>query len=191
MIKKEQIFGFAKHYWFAILLSTFVLMYLSIFLLVLFSPKQDELNRGFIPCTQKMAQQILSGEKKSSSTLVKAIIENTYCDTKVVFRGFADWMSGKQETPWANYMFEPQIYNQIDATDEELIKFYNENPNISKDMEELDKQRLKLEQMLLEEVVVDEDVLPKEDFNQEETEEEIEESEVNENEQSEQEPESE
>ena len=191
MIKKEQILVFAKHYWFAILVTAFVLLYLCIFLLVLFSPKQDELNRGFIPCTQKMAQQILSEEEKGSFKLVKAIVENTYCDTKVVFKGLSDWMAGKQKTPWANYMFEPQIYNQIDATDEELIKFYNENPNISKDMEELDKQRLKLEQMLLEEVVIDDEILPKENSDQEEAEEEIEESEIEENEQSKQEPKSE
>lgn len=141
---------FFKKYWFVILVSLFIAVYLTVFLLVLFSPKTDKLNRGFIPCTKKMAEEILRDETKSSWNLVKIIIKNTYCDTTVVFNGLSDWVKGKQSTPWANYFFEPEEDGYIDADNEELINFYKENPYISKDMEELDKQRQELEQNLLE-----------------------------------------
>lgn len=160
--------NFIKRYWFVVFITIFVLLYLVVFLLVLASPRQDDLNRGFIPCTQKMAQEILINEEKSSLKLAKIIIANTYCDTKVVFSGLTDWIKGKQKTPWANYLFEPQVYKPIDATDEELLKFYQEHPNINKEMEELDKQRIKLEQMLLQDEVVEEANFPTEEVVEEE-----------------------
>ena len=167
--------NFIKRYWFFVFITIFVLLYLVVFLLVLASPRQDDLNRGFIPCTQKMAQEILVDEKKSSLKLAKIIIANTYCDTKVVFKGLTDWVKGKQKTPWANYLFEPQIYKSIDATDEELLKFYKEHPNINQEMEELNKQRIKLEQMLLQDEVVEEANFPTEELVPEDNNEEEEE----------------
>ena len=138
---------FKKH-WFGFFLSLFVLLYLTVFLFVLFSPKSDKQNRGFIPCTKQMAVQMLENKEQSSLQLVKIIIENTYCDAKVVAKGFVDWVNGEQSTPWENYFFEPEPEQQSVYDEAELLKFYEENPYFSKDMEELDKKRKELEQKL-------------------------------------------
>ncbi len=140
--------NFIKKYWFTIIMAFFILLYITIFILVWFSPKSDKLERGFIPCTKQLTSNILHNKEQSSLNLAKIIIENTYCDAKVVFRGFTNWINGKQKKPWSNYFFEPVYEKQTTHEDEELISFYKENPFLSKDMEELNKKRIILEQQL-------------------------------------------
>ena len=140
--------NFVKKYWFTTLITIFIVLYLTVFLCVLFSPKTDKLNRGFIPCTEQMTAKMLQNKEQSSFALAKIIIENTYCDAKVVAKGLTNWVKGEQSTPWANYFFEPEIEPEIVPNDEELLKFYEENPYLSKDMEELDKKRQELEQQI-------------------------------------------
>ena len=140
--------NFIKKYWFTSLVSLFVIFYLMVFVFVLVSPKVDKQSRGFIPCTQEMTVKILGNEEQSSLKLVKIVIDNTFCDIKVVTDGLVSWVKGKQSTPWANYFFEPEIEQETVQDDEELLKFYEENPYISEDMEKLDFERKKLEQLL-------------------------------------------
>ncbi len=140
-------FKFIKKYWFAIIMAVCCILYLAVFLLVLFSPKTDKLNRGFIPCTTEMARSILEERENGSFELVKIIIKNTYCDAKVVGNGLVKWLKGEQSSPWANYLFEPvPLFEEENA---ELAEFYKENPDIEKDMEVLNKKRMELERHLL------------------------------------------
>ncbi len=127
-----------KRHWFGFLVGWLTLMWLTVFLLVLFSPRQDQLNRGFIPCTKQMMQNIFNCPESKTWCLTKAIIENTRCDTMVILDGFGAWIKGKQKTPWENYLFTPQTSSIQD--DEELKKYYEENPDIAAQMETLARQ---------------------------------------------------
>ena len=139
---------FFKKYWFSLLIALFISAYVMVFLFVLFSPKEDDLERGFIPCTKQMSEKILQNKEQSYLNLANIIIENTYCDTKVVVKGVINWLKGEQKTPWANYFFEPVLEKNKEKKDEELAKFYLENPYISEDMKNLDKERKILEQQI-------------------------------------------
>lgn len=128
-------------------MSVFAVFYLTVFLLVLFAPREDKLNRGFIPCTKQLAEEIFSCTENKTWCMSKAIVKNTWCDTLVVLDGFGAWVRGRQETPWANYLFTPEpldaAQNEPDAA---LTEFYAENPDIAGDMEKLHHDRQKLEQ---------------------------------------------
>ena len=171
---------FFKKYWFTMLITLFVSTYLMVFLFVLFSPKEDDLERGFIPCTKQMSEKILKNEEQSTLKLVKIIVENTYCDTKVVAKGFVNWLKGEQKTPWANYFFEPVLEKNKLEEDEELMKFYQENPYLSEDMENLDKERKILEQTLMQQETLDAQKIMKPFEYEEDVEEKLEEEEENE-----------
>ena len=72
---------FLKKYWFTMLITLLVSAYLMVFLFVLFSPKEDDLERGFIPCTKQMSEKIFKSEEQSTLKLVKIILEkfNVLC----------------------------------------------------------------------------------------------------------------
>ena len=141
-------FKFIKKYWFAIIMAVCSILYLVVFLLVLFSPKTDKLNRGFIPCTTEMARSILEEREKGSFELVKIIIKNTYCDAKVVGNGLVKWVKGEQSSPWANYLFEPvPVFEEENA---ELAEFYEKKPDAEEEMKFLNMKRLELEKKLME-----------------------------------------
>lgn len=142
--------NFIKKYWFMGIIVLFIFLYLIVFLSVVFSPKEDKFDRGFIRCTKEMATQIVNNKNQSSFNLVSIIIENTYCDVKVMLKGFSNWIDGEQEYPWSNYFYEPMVEEKVEIQDEELSKFYEENPEILKDMETLNLKRQELEQRLLE-----------------------------------------
>ena len=128
-------------------MSVFAVFYLTVFLLVLFAPREDKLNRGFIPCTKQLAEEIFTCTENKTWCMSKAIVKNSWCDTLVVLDGFGAWVRGRQETPWANYLFKPEPLDagQIEP-DEALTEFYAENPDIAGDMEKLHQDRQKLEQ---------------------------------------------
>ena len=54
---------YVKHHWFGLILSTVVLIYFIVFILVLAAPKQDKPQRGFAACSAKMLEQVQ--QKKS------------------------------------------------------------------------------------------------------------------------------
>ena len=142
-------YKYIKKYWFGFLITVFVSFYLMVMSFVLLSPKQDNLNRGFIPCTQEMSQQILANKKQNPFTLAKIVINNTYCDTKVVLSGFANWIKGTQKTPWENYFFTPETNTTKQEKDEALEMYYKENPDYAKEMQELHEKRLALEESII------------------------------------------
>ena len=98
--------NFIRQYWFGLITGTFVFVFLALFILILLSPRQDIQKRGFIPCTEMMADNMLSCEGKVFC-LLSAIVKNSWCDMKVVGRGMASWVKGEQRTPWENYIFIP------------------------------------------------------------------------------------
>ena len=49
---------FVKDHWFGLLVSIFVFFFLCVFALVLAAPHQDEQKRGFVPCTETMAEEL-------------------------------------------------------------------------------------------------------------------------------------
>lgn len=143
-------FRFIKIHWFGLIMLILAFIYLAVFLLVLFSPRQDSQNRGFIPCTKEMAAEIFACQENKAWCMAKAVVKNGYCDTKVVFSGFAKWISGKQTTPWENYLFVPDVNgaeNQTDI-DPELQQFYEQNRDLDIQMNQLERQRLELEKRL-------------------------------------------
>ena len=128
---------FIKHNWFGIIAGILILSGFALFLIVLFSPRQDNQNRGFIPCTEEMAVRLLDCNKKVGCTL-KAVLNNSLCDASVIGKGFSLWLKGEQTTPWANYFFEPDL-NSETKIPQEVEDFYKENPNMHQDMLRLQK----------------------------------------------------
>lgn len=135
---------FLKYHWFGLIISVIGLCYLAVFLLVLFAPKQDKLNRGFIPCTKSLVQEMFACTDNKAWCMSKSIVKNTWCDTKVIAHGVAAWINGSQDTPWANYYFaaEPETEQNNEEISPELQQFYDENPNIAEQMETLARQSL-------------------------------------------------
>lgn len=135
---------FLKYHWFGLIVSIIGGCYVLIFLLVLFAPKQDKLNRGFIPCTKTLVQEMFACTNNKAWCMSQSIIKNTWCDTKVIIGGIGAWLTGKQNTPWANYYFTPILENKGQKQDisPELQQFYDENPNIAEQMETLARQSL-------------------------------------------------
>ncbi len=135
--------NFFKHNWFGIFAALLILSGFALFLIVLFSPRQDNQNRGFIPCTEEMAVKLLDCDKQIMCTL-QAILNNSLCDAKVIGKGFSLWLKGEQNTPWANYFFEPDLETSAELP-QEVEEFYKENPNLHQDMLRLQKMHEELQ----------------------------------------------
>lgn len=133
---------FIKYHWFGLFISIFFMVFMIEFFLVVFAPHQDLHNRGFVPCTITMAEQIETCGK-GKFCILKAVSDNYICDGKVIVSGFSDWIKGKQQRPWSNYMFDPVIDDKED--DEALLEYYQSNPDISDEMASLIRQNEELE----------------------------------------------
>lgn len=123
---------FMKRHWFGLVMSLVILAYVSMFMLILASPKIDLQKRGFIPCTEKFIAEAHTCD--GSICLLKAVVHNSFCDFSVVGHGFAQWTKGKQPSPWSNYLFVPEI---DDINREEMKTIYGIDPNSATDMEKL------------------------------------------------------
>ncbi|MDR1026504.1 MAG: hypothetical protein LBL47_03800 [Lactobacillus sp.] len=128
-----------KH-WFTILIVLIVFFFAAFCLVISLSPREDLQNRGFIPCTHKLIDDLTFCDGMKLCSL-KAILSNSYCDLKVIGTGIGKWAKGEQSSPWANYLFKPE-YEEIS---EDLVEFYNDNPNIKEDMQRLKKMNEDLE----------------------------------------------
>lgn len=69
----------------------------------------------------------------------KAILSNAWCDAKVVGHGFKAWLDSKQEKPWSNYIFRPELTEDESLFNEHTDLFYKENPNYFWDFQQLKK----------------------------------------------------
>ena len=78
--------NFFKRYWFAGLIAFIVCCFLLLFILLILSPKDDAKKRGFVKCTHEMIDN-LSECDKAFYCSIKSIIDNTWCNVKVVAEG--------------------------------------------------------------------------------------------------------
>lgn len=136
--------NFIKHHWFGIIISLFVTAFMLVFVLVLISPRQDLQKRGFIPCTETMANELFACQDNKVFCMVKTILQNSWCDTKVIGDGLKLWANGEQKTPWANYIFTPELA-EPEIVDEGLAEFYDQTPDVEGSMNDLKKLNTKLE----------------------------------------------
>lgn len=113
------------------------------FALIMMSPRQDIHKRGFIPCTEQLVENFTACNGKTLC-MCGTVLQNTHCDFKVIFQGFGNWMDGQQPTPWANYIFEPVLLEEEEMT-EDLQEFYDNNPDLDQQMQELKKLNKELE----------------------------------------------
>lgn len=120
-------------------LSFFVLAVCYLTTVIFLSPRQDAIKRGFIPCTEKFVADLNNCQRGSIGCLFKYLGADIKCNIYVVGNGFKQWVSGKQKTPWANYLFVP-------LTTAELDKQLPYEGNVLQDMENLEHQRLFIEQ---------------------------------------------
>ncbi len=123
---------FVIKHWFGFFVSIVALFCILIFVLVLASPKQDAQKRGFVICTEGFVEDA-RGCAGAYGCLIKYVFVHGYCNASVVLGGAKNWVLGKQETPWSNYMFNPE-YLENEEIDEELQQFYHENPNLTEQM---------------------------------------------------------
>ncbi|MBE6453101.1 MAG: hypothetical protein E7012_06410 [Alphaproteobacteria bacterium] len=137
--------NFIRRYWFGLITGLLVFLCLVIFVLVLISPRQDAQKRGFIPCTEIMAEKIVSCQDNKVICLLGAVLTNTWCDIKVIGQGMADWAHGQQPYPWSNYIFIPEIVEEPDLNDPLKAEYLKNNPNIKDEMEQLKKLNEELE----------------------------------------------
>ena len=139
---------FVKDHWFGLLVSIFVFFFWCVIALVLAAPHQDEQKRGFVPCTETMAEE-LRGCNGRNMCVLGSVVDNTFCNVGVIGEGLKLWMTGKQPAPWSNYLFEPEI-KRPSATDdvepeESLEEYYQNTPDIAAEMDELQKLNQQLE----------------------------------------------
>ena len=106
-------------------MSLIVGVFLVEFFLILFAPHYDLQKRGFVPCTEAMAEDVANCNGKSFCVM-KSVIKNMACDTKVIGHGFSEWVKGNQPRPWSNYYFIPEYPQVENESDEELLKYYEE-----------------------------------------------------------------
>ena len=137
--------NFIRHHWFGLLTGLFIFIFFVLFVLVLLSPRQDIRRRGFIPCTEVMAEKILDCEGNRVGCLLAAVVGNSWCDLKVVGRGIRDWAGGRQKTPWSNYIFVPELPADEFFDAEARAEYFKNNPDVKAEMQQLQKLNKELE----------------------------------------------
>ena len=83
------------------------------------SPRRDIQRRGFIPCTEQLVFDLQTCNAGSLGCPFKFLVRDTGCNIGVVYTGAVAWIKGRQPTPWANYLFEPEVYAD-DALTEDM-----------------------------------------------------------------------
>ena len=151
--------NFFKRYWFAGLIAFIVCCFLLLFILLILSPKDDAKKRGFVKCTHEMIDN-LSECDKAFYCSIKSIIDNTWCNVKVVAEGVDLWLDDKQEYPWSNYIFEPEIEKNSFFDEEARAEYLKNNPDVKQEMMRLDALRKDLENEENNQEI-DEEMLPK------------------------------
>ena len=137
--------NFIKHYWFNLLIALVIILGMGFTLLIALSPREDAQKRGFIPCTEQLAENV-SACRGGLWCATKAVLENGRCDAGVIIRGIRLWLKGKQPRPWSNYIFVPEINYHDNPLYENSELFYQENPDYRQDFEKLKQNHQQLEE---------------------------------------------
>lgn len=99
---------------YVVLLIFLVIYVIYMTVVMIMSPKNDIKNRGFIACTKQLVVDLGECESGQIKCVLKGFYQDTICNSAVVFDGFGQWIKGEQKTPWANYVFEPELPENID-----------------------------------------------------------------------------
>ena len=137
--------NFIKTHWFGLIAGIIIFFFFILFILVLLSPRQDNLRRGFIPCTEIMADNLLSCEENKFICLIKSVVKNSWCDIKVVGKGIRLWAKGEQAAPWSNYIFVPELSADDEYEQEAKAEYHRNNSDVKKEMQKLKKLNEELE----------------------------------------------
>lgn len=98
-----------KDYWLIFICGLFILAFFLFSVVVAVAPHIDMQQRGFTPCTYQMANDFSQDEKLSFGQVVSTINKGYICYAGVVWQGMKMFFKGEQKTPWANYLFEPEL----------------------------------------------------------------------------------
>ena len=135
-----------KKHLFWIVCGVIFALYFAFLAIIFFAPHQDTEERGFVLCTKQMMQDFASCQTNKISCAFKIVLKNNACDFKVIKDGFVLWLDDKQQTPWANYYFEPAEQEDTLPLEDKAFKTYYENhQKIVQEMEELNKKAIELE----------------------------------------------
>ena len=127
-----------KEHWFGLLMSFLVLLVVLYFIIIFVSPRYDLKRRGFIPCTEELAQNLIGCQESKITCSMGAIWRNNLCDFRVIYQGLVDWLNDKQDKPWSNYWFEPELLNDRPGNDDhDLVVFYRNHPDLQEEMNKL------------------------------------------------------
>ena len=129
-----------KKHWFETIIVTIVILFFAEFFLILSAPHDEKNNRGFSLCTNDMIENVSNCNTQTWCTF-KAVSKNYLCYNLVILKGFKNWVSQKSPTPWSDYFYA------LEAEDppEELVEFYEENPDIKEQMQTLLEKNSELE----------------------------------------------
>ena len=136
---------FIKYHWFGLFISIIIGLFLVQFALVLISPHHDAEQRGFAVCAQEMSNQIALCDSQKWCIL-KSIVENTFCDSKIIITGAKSWLAGQQPRPWSNYIFVPTL--SIEEPDQDLEEYYQSHPDLTQQIEQLKQKNQQLEKKI-------------------------------------------
>ncbi len=104
-------------YYTVLILFVSGIIYLTTMLFL--APRQDVYDRGFIACTKELVNNLAECERGKIGCPLKFLWRDMKCNVGIIYTGVADWVKGKQKTPWANYLYEPQL---IAPEDQELYQ---------------------------------------------------------------------
>ncbi|MBR4105916.1 MAG: hypothetical protein IKK52_01275 [Alphaproteobacteria bacterium] len=136
--------NFIKHHWFGALLGLWMVLFIGLVGIVLAAPHYDAQNRGFAFCTQNLADNLADCERESLCSM-QAVLDNTWCDIKIIAKSFTDWIDGKNPYPWSGYIFEPEQPRPSYFDDEEIKAYLKEYPDTLDEMERLKNLRKDME----------------------------------------------
>lgn len=97
----EKFFRLLYYYTLGIFVAAVVYLTLAMY----FSPRQDALKRGFIPCTEQLVAELNYCARGTIKCPMQLMLRDTKCNMDVVLSGLGLWLKGKQKTPWENYWF--------------------------------------------------------------------------------------
>lgn len=108
-------------------MALIVVLFLLFVTVVAVAPHNDMKMRGFAPCTIVMAEELnVGGSQQKIWEVMSAVGGGYLCYAGVMREGMSLWLEGKQPTPWANYLFEPETYiaspEESEPLSEELLK---------------------------------------------------------------------
>lgn len=98
-----------KDYWLIFVCGLMVLIFFLFSVVVAVAPHIDMKQRGFTPCTYQMANDFSQTEKSDFGHVMSTINKGYICYAGVVWQGMKMFFKGEQKTPWANYLFEPEL----------------------------------------------------------------------------------